>query len=253
MKIVLIEDETLTARDLQRTLLATDPDLDITAILTSVEQAIDYLKTKPEIDLIFSDIQLGDGLSFEIFEKTHNQIPVVFCTAYHEYALKAFETAGIDYILKPFNKESIAKALHKYQSLKQKLAPPPDNFHAILQLLKNQLSQKQQSVIIYQADKIIPLDTRHIALFYAEDHYTFAFSFDEKKYLVSQTLENLEANFAPAFFRASRRFLLNRTAVRDASHTFNRKLTVNLSVQFPEPVLIGKLKTTAFLEWLTAL
>lgn len=251
MKVVIIEDERLTAKDLAKTITSIEPDIEIVALLSSVEEAIDYLGKEQSIDLIFSDIELGDGLSFEIFEKLNTKIPVIFCTAYDKYSLEAFKTVGIDYILKPFSKTSVEKTLAKYENLKRQLSPSTENYANVLVTLKNQLFQKTPSVIIHQGDKIIPVSGADIALFYVEDDYTFAYTFDQKKHIINQNLESLEKSFSPTFFRANRQYLVNRKAVKDAAHSFNRKMLVNLTIPFKEQILVGKLKTTAFLEWLT--
>jgi len=252
MKIIIIEDEKLTAKDLSRTILSLEPDAEILAMLHSVEEAVEYLKEHKQIDLIFSDIQLGDGLSFEIFEKTQNQIPVVFCTAYNDYALEAFKTVGIDYLLKPFSSQSVGKALEKYIHLKEKLSPQQD-FSAVMNALKQQLSPaKLPSVILQQGDKIVPLEGDKIAFFFIEDDYVFAYTFEQKKHILSQKLDTLEKTFSPQFFRANRQFLINRKAVKDASHSFHRKVVVNLNLPFEEQIIVGKLKVTAFVDWLAS-
>ncbi len=251
MKIVIIEDEKLTAKDLAKTIKGIDADIEILALLHSVEEAIDFFITKPELDLIFSDIELGDGLSFEIFEKVNNQTPIIFCTAFNEYALEAFKTVGIDYLLKPFSKITVEKSLEKYYLLKEKLAPKKDALPNLMSLLKNQfLPAKMPSVIMQQGDKIIPLEGDKIALFYIEDNAVFAYTFDQKKHFLSQKLDVLENTFHPTFFRANRQFLINRKAIKDASHYFNRKIVINLSLPFHEQIIVGKLKVTPFLDWL---
>jgi two-component system, LytTR family, response regulator LytT len=251
MKIVIIEDEKLTAKDLAKTILAVDEDIEILAILHSVEESLVFFATKPAIDLIFSDIQLGDGLSFEIFEKTQNQVPIIFCTAFNEYALEAFKTLGIDYLLKPFSKSTVEKALQKYQQLKDKLNPPKEEFSDIMAVLRNKLyPTKSSSIIIQQGDKIIPLESDKIAFFFIEDNYVFAYTFDQKKHILSQKLDALEVTFSQSFFRANRQFLVNRKAIKDASHYFNRKVLINLTFPYQEQIIVGKLKVATFLDWL---
>ena len=251
MKIVIIEDEKLTAKDLAKTINVVEPDFEIAAVLHSVEDAIDFFKTKPEIDLIFSDIELGDGLSFEIFKKLQISTPIIFCIAYNQYALEAFKAVGIDYLLKPFSKHSVGKAIEKFYLLKGKHTKQENEFSDLMSLIKNQLNpNRNPSVIIQQADKIIPLDASKIALFYIEDDNVFAFTFDKSKHLLNQKLDVLEKQFSPTFFRANRQFLVNRKAVKDASHYFNRKIVINLHFPFQEQIVVGKLKVTAFVEWL---
>lgn len=250
MKVVIIEDEQLTAKDLAVNLRSLDGDIEIVATLSSLEEAKVFFQTPPSIDLIFSDIELGDGLSFELFQKLNLNIPIVFCTAYSQYALEAFNTLGIDYILKPFSKHSIEKTLVKYQQLQQRLAPPTDQYASLLQTLKQQLNTKSPSVIVQQGDRYIPIRGDEIAVFWIEDDYTFAYTFEQKKHLVPQRLEALEKLFAPSFFRANRQFLINRKAIKDATQHFNRKIQVNLKVVFQPSILIGKLKLSAFMDWL---
>jgi DNA-binding LytR/AlgR family response regulator len=181
-----------------------------------------------------------------------NQTPVVFCTAFNQYALDAFQTVGIDYLLKPFSKATVAKALEKYQNLKSQLAPPQADLSSLMQLLQSQLlPSKTSSVIVQQGDKIIPLDTAEVALFYIEDDNVFAYTFAQKKLLLSQKLDVLEKQLSPTFFRANRQFLINRRAVKDAAHYFHRKVLVNLHIPFSEQIIVGKLKVTTFVEWLT--
>lgn len=253
MRVVIIEDERLTANDLAKTIKGIEPDIEIIAFLTSVEESIEYLKFDTNIDLIFSDIELGDGLSFDIFEKLNLKIPIIFCTAYNKYALEAFRTVGIDYILKPFNKISVEKTLNKYRLLREKLSGQEDSlkeYSGLLSSLKKQFTQRISSIIVYQGDKIVPINGEEIALFFLENEVIVAHTFDQKKYLVSQNLENLEKIFSPTFFRANRQFLINRKAVKDASHFFNRKMLINLTIPFKEQIVVGKLKITAFINWL---
>ncbi len=250
MKIIIIEDEKLTAKDLAKTIEDIAPEIEIVSILQSVENAIAFLKTNPQLDLIFSDIELGDGTSFEIFEKLQLKIPIIFCTAYNQYALDAFKTYGIDYVLKPFSRQSIENALLKFQTIKEELSSKEENYNDLMQVLKQKLNPKSQSVIVHQGDKIIPLNTKDIALFYISNESVFAYTFQGKKYVVSQNMESLEHSFTPDFFRANRQFLVNRTAIKDASLFFNRKIVINLSIPFEEQIAVGRLKVSAFTDWL---
>jgi len=253
MKIIIIEDEQLTSKDLQKTLLSIDESIEIVAVLQSVEEALAFFKASTiAFDLVFSDIELGDGLSFEIFANTKNTKPIIFCTAYNDYALQAFDTYSIEYILKPFSKETVAKALDKYISLKENFTTTNLEYNNIMHLVKAQITGNSGSVIVKQGSKIIPLDIHQIALFYFENGYSFAYTFDQKINILSKSLEDLELCFTPVFFRANRQFLVNRKAIKDVTTTFNRKLLLNLTVPFKDDILIGKLKHAAFLDWLAA-
>jgi DNA-binding LytR/AlgR family response regulator len=251
MKIVIIEDEELAAKDLKRTILAVEPDIQIAAILNSVEEANEYFRDNEEPDLIFSDIKLGDGLSFEIFRKMNNHIPVIFCTAYDTYLAEAFKVTGIDYILKPFTKASIGKALTKYQNLEKQFTRNKEEYKNLIDLLEAKLSPKKKAVIVREGDKIIPLDASGVAFFLIDDGYTYAYTFDQKKLSVNDNLEDMEQSFTPLFFRANRQYLVNRKAIKDASHFFNRKIIINLTIPFKDQIIVGKLKATQFVEWLS--
>lgn len=251
MKVVIIEDEKPTARDLKRTLLALDPDMEVTTLLHSVGEALAYFRSHQEPDLIFSDIQLGDGLCFDLFRKLNTGVPVIFCTAYDAYLQEAFQVSGIDYILKPYSKASLEKTLWKYQALKNRFAGRRDDFRSGTGIEESRLYPSKHAVIVHQRNKIIPLEVSAIALFYIESGYTYAYTFVQEKFLMNETLEELEHHLAPSFFRANRQFLISRKAVKDATHFFNRKILVNLTIPFKPQILIGKLKATSFIHWLT--
>ncbi|ALJ00021.1 LytR/AlgR family response regulator transcription factor [Rufibacter tibetensis] len=250
MNIVIIEDEPLTAEDLEDTLLEVEPSVRVVAVLASVKAAVTYFTQNPAPDLIFSDIQLGDGLSFEIFQAVPITKPVVFCTAYNEYALEAFKANGIDYILKPFNKAIIEKTLLKYKQLQANLAPERPDYQALLQLLDNRLVQKPNSVLMFQRDKIIPLPIDQIAVCYSQNLITHVVTFDQRKFTLNQNMEEMEAMCGNQFFRANRQFLIHYKAIKEASQYFGRKLSVTLTIPFPEEIIISKAKSPLFLNWL---
>jgi DNA-binding LytR/AlgR family response regulator len=249
MKLAIIEDEQHTARDLALCIQKAEPAAEIVAVLSSVQEAAAFLKGSPELDLIFSDIQLGDGRIFSLFDTMQNTIPVIFCTAYDEYALNAFRAAGIDYILKPVTAKSIAASLAKYKDLQQRLAKT--SYTKLGELFDNVKKTEQRSVLVYHKEKITPVRIEDIALFYLQHEMTQLITFDKQHYYISHTLEELEKMTAGGpFFRANRQYLINRSAVKDVSQYFGRKLLINLTVPFPEKITVGKVKTSAFLDWL---
>ncbi|MBX2818103.1 MAG: LytTR family DNA-binding domain-containing protein [Rhodothermaceae bacterium] len=251
MNILIIEDEKRTANDLKRTIFAVVPEAEVYGIVGSVEAGIDFLNNHKQIDLIFSDIQLADGLSFDIFQTTKNDIPVIFCTAYDQFALQAFQTYGIDYILKPFDEPAVKRAIDKYKNLIG--TSRPTDFRDVTEAIKQQLfpSKKTTSILIHQGDKLIPLSVDDVAIFFIKDELLSAYTFSGIRYFVDKKLDSLEAELSPTFFRANRQQLIHRRAVRDVSQYFHRKLMVNLSIPFKEEVVVGKLKVTAFKEWLS--
>ncbi len=249
MKIVIIEDERLTAKDLANTIKIIEPDAEIISILYSVEDAILYFKFDPHIDLIFSDIELSDGLCFDIFNKVNIKSPIIFCTAYQQYSLEAFQTMGIDYILKPFNKDAIEKTLAKYKNLKSQLLKSSENYDILISQIQHSKTNSKQSIIVNLGDKIIPISDDEIAFFYIDNNNVYAITFTMKRLLINDSLEKMEEKFNK-FFRANRQYLINRKAVKDASQYFNRKIIINLTVNYPEKIIVGKQRVKDFLNWL---
>lgn len=250
MNIVIIEDEKLTAKDLEEVILEVAPMATIDAVLYSVKQAVNYLSKNPAPDLIFSDIQLGDGLSFEIFDTVAVKTPIVFCTAYDEYALHAFRLNGIDYVLKPFTPDAIQAALDKYKDLSEAFSGGADSVSEIQRLLKEIKPTGSTSILVNHREKIIPIKIADIAIFYIENQATRLLTLDGTAYYLNKTLDQLEQQCGDNFFRANRQFLLNREAISDASHHLSRKFSVHLKIPFEHSITISRDKLKDFLEWL---
>jgi len=251
MKIVIIEDEVVVADDLEmnvRKLI--DEPLEIVK-LGSVKESIAYFKDNEAPDLIFSDIQLGDGLSFEIFVVEPVSAPVIFCTAYDEYALDAIKANGIDYILKPFTRQMLNTALQKYMQLKKIFsADQTPQYETLLKLLSGKEAQKAASILVYHQDKIIPVNLDDIAMFYLDSEISHLLTFSGKTYYPNKNLDELERLAGDAFFRANRQYLVCRKAIVDVSSFFSRKLSLNLNIPFAEKVIVSKGKAPVFLKWL---
>jgi len=251
MNIVIIEDELVVADDLELSISQLVNESVSIVQLHSVKEAIAYFKTSAETDLIFSDIQLGDGLSFEIFIAVPVSAPVIFCTAYDEYALDAFKANGIDYILKPFTTQTLERALQRYHQLKQLFSVPKAlQYDALMQMLVNRDIQKTASVLVYHQDKIIPVKLEDIALFYLANEITHLLTFSGKTFYPNKNLDELEKLSGSQFFRANRQFLVCRKAITDVSSFFSRKLSLNLNVPFNDRVIVSKGKAPQFLSWL---
>ena len=251
MNIVIIEDEQLTADDLAKTILKLFREAKIIAKLYSVEEAVVWFKINKHPDLIFSDIQLGDGLCFEIFKSLVITTPVIFCTAYDEFALTAFKANGIDYILKPFNEEAIANAILKYKELERRFSANTRQFQNVLELFENRKLQKQGSILVYHKDKILPVRMEDIALFYLENEISYMITFDQKCYTINKPLEELEKIAGFDFYRANRQYLISRKVIKEASQYFARTLSVTLTIPFKETIKINKVKVSDFLNWLS--
>lgn len=252
MQIVIIEDEKLTANDLVETIQRAAPRAEIETILNSVSSAIEWFQQHAHPDLIFSDIQLGDGLSFEIFKAVSIDAPVIFCTAFDEYALRAFEANGIDYLLKPFDQKSIETAIQKYEKLKSKFNGSASTIEQLIHWMDQQKRPKQGSVLVYRQDKILPVRFDDIALFYIENEITHLLTFDQKRYTINKTIEAIEEIASTQFFRVNRQFLVQHRAIKEASQYFARKLSLTLCIPFPETITVSKNKVTDFLNWLSS-
>ncbi len=251
MNIAIIEDEKITAADLAQTIQSVAPDSNIIAILSSVKAAVNYFENETMPDLIFSDIQLGDGLSFDIFKQVSINVPVIFCTAFDEYALEAFKTNSIDYILKPFSSDEVSEAIEKYKDLKKVFSKGEQNYDDIINaLLHKKESTNTSSLLVHYKDKILPIKLDNVALFYIDAEIVSLITLDGHKYNLSKTLDELSKIAGDNFYRVNRQCILNRKAVVDISHYFSGKLSINISVPYHEKILVSKAKRTQFLNWM---
>jgi two-component system response regulator LytT len=252
MNIAIIEDEQLTAEDLAELISRIDKGIRVIALLDSVKNATAFLQQGLAVDLIFSDIQLGDGLSFEIFKTIPIQAPVIFCTAYDEYALDAIKNNGIEYILKPYTEQCIRTAIDKYRRLKDHFISGEPDYEKIIQAITGNKTaeRKASSILVFHRDKILPVSLDEAAIFYIDNELTHLQCFDNRDYVLNQSLDELEELCGIAFFRINRQHLVNRRAIQDANHIQHRKYIVNLSIRFKETLVVSKNRTGNFLEWL---
>ncbi len=240
MRVVIIEDESIAIRKLKKLLYEIQTEIEIIAELESVYDANKWFQSNSlsEIDLLFSDIQLSDGLSFEIFENIHLQLPIIFTTAYDEYALRAFKQNGVDYLLKPIQKEELKQALDKFELTKKLYS---QNQLSDIQLLINQFQHfavKYPSFISYQKDKLIPLACENIAYFYIQNLIVYAVV-DKTEYVLEETMDEIEKRLpTQLFFRANRQFIIQKKYVSNAEIYFNNRLLVRLTMKTPDDIII---------------
>ncbi|HWK04311.1 MAG TPA: LytTR family DNA-binding domain-containing protein [Puia sp.] len=255
LRIVLIEDEPATARNLKFLLQETDPAIEVITMLTGIADSVEWLgKNTGNYDLIFSDIRLNDGLSFEIFDKLTIEVPVIFVTAYNDYALQAFKTNGIDYILKPFDDKELTQALAKFKRLAGN-PPPADDSYARLQKLAESLKGNtavyKQSFLVHFRDKMIPLTVKEIAWFYTTNEIVQAQTTDNKNFAIDFTMEQLQNQLDPTlFFRVNRQFIVHRSAIREVVFYFNGRLLVKTAPESNEKMLISKARVPEFKAWM---
>ena len=250
MTIVIIEDERLTANDLAETILQFDSSIKIAAQLLSVKEAIHYFQHNSQPDLIFSDIHLGDGLSFEIFRTAKINAPVIFCTAYDEYALAAFSANGIDYLLKPFTLSSVTAALQKFYRITQQHTTGTP-YEQIIKLFESNRTETITTLLVHYKEKILPIKLQDTAVFYLDGNLVHMVTFDGKVYFPGKSLEELEKVTGRNFYRANRQSLVNRNAIIDVSNHLGRKLWVNVSVPLKESITVSRDKAPHFLKWLS--
>ncbi|SFD87365.1 two component transcriptional regulator, LytTR family [Chitinophaga sp. CF118] len=251
MKVVIIEDESLVAESLSTSLKTIRPGIIIECILGSVKESIDYFKHHPQPDLIFSDIQLGDGLSFEISKHIEINVPVIFCTAFDDYALEAFKVSGIAYILKPFSIDSLENAITKFEHLKIQLTGDMAHQYEIaMQALASYKLKDSGTFMVKYRDRFLPISFDKIAFFHIEYEISSLYTHTAKTYVIPETLEELEKKLGTSFFRVNRQFLINRNAILEVKDHFPRRLKVNLKIPFNKDIIVSKEKRKILLDWL---
>ena len=254
MTTVIIEDEKPAARLLQRKLEKLN--IKVGVMLHSVEEALDWFSKNEHPDLIFLDIQLSDGLSFEIFEKVEIKSAVIFTTAYDEYALRAFKLNSIDYLLKPIDEDDLEIAVAKFKSLlpKQEIQSQSlgIDFEQIRKMLTNPFEKnykKRFTIKIGQHLKVISID--EVECFFSENKGTYIHTFDNRNYLIECTLELLEQELDPAdFFRISRKFIIPLKAIKEIVLYSNSRLKVILPSFKEEDVIVSREKVSDFKTWI---
>lgn len=253
MNIAIIEDEIQTAWDIRNCIETLRPNFNIVATLDSVESAVDWLIRNPSPDLIFSDIQLGDGLSFEIFRKTDLKSPIIFCTAFNEYAIQAFESNGIAYILKPINEKLFEKSILKVESIINHFSPryDLDSLEKMIRSLSQRETKYKNSFLVSYRTQLIPVETQDIAIFKYLDGSTELVTTDLDRYTLGKSLDALEAQLDPTqFYRANRQYIVAYRSVTRIEHHDDRKLLLKLHPGLDEQIVVSKAKASAFLSWM---
>ncbi len=250
MNIIIIEDEKPAARLLQRKVEKLG--LQVNTLLHSVEEAIHWFNTNTHPDLIFLDIQLSDGLSFEIFETINIKSAVIFTTAYDEYALRAFKLNSIDYLLKPIDEEDLATAVNKFKARNSSAPNLSLDFEMIKKMLVNPADKsykKRFTIKMGQQLKMIAID--EVECFYSENKGTYLHTHDNRDYLLDNTLEQLETELDPKdFYRVSRKFIVPLKAIKEIQLHSNSRLKVILPTYKDDEVIVARERVNDFKEWL---
>lgn len=252
MKAVIIEDELIAAQKLERLIAQSADDIQVITVLQSVDESIEWFSVNTAPDVVFMDIHLADGSAFSIFEKVQISCPIIFTTAYDEYALKAFEVNSIDYLLKPISEKSFERAIGKFRNMNALNSNNNDMINNLLAAFKETKKPYKSNFLIPHKDKFIPLSVDKIAYFYIENKMTKIITLDTQHYNIDGSLEELFQNLDPSnFFRANRQCIVSHKAIQDISIWFGSKLSINLKVPVPEKIIVSKARVSEFKAWYT--
>lgn len=249
MKILIVEDETVAYENLVEILKALDSTIDIAGNTESINQTILWLTNNSAPDLILMDIHLSDGNAFEIFNQMTVETPVIFITAYDEYAIEAFKVNSIDYLLKPIKVQELEKALTKFKRWTQ-----TEVAAYTTQVAKLQPPQKYNSkILIPHKDQLLPVDLMDISCFYTSDKNTSIFLKDGRQFQYSKTLEQIIATLNPChFIRANKQFIIARESIKNITIWFDSRLLIQLSIEVPEKIFVSKNKAAEFKSWMVS-
>ncbi len=256
MKILIIEDEPFAQKELKRLLEVAEGKFEILEMLDTVEDSVDWLKKNPPPDLIFLDIQLADGISFDIFRKVDVKSPVIFTTAYDDYAIRAFQLNSIDYLLKPIKLTDLMRAVNKYESIRDQFEKSGNDS---VNITKNQLesllnlSKKEYKsrFVAKVGDQIKYVPVEEIAYFYAEDNVVFLMKKNADRYIIDYSIEEIDSLVDPKnFFRLNRSIVAHITAIDKVYKYLNSRLKVELKPEIEKEVLISRVKVSEFMDWM---
>ena len=257
MKTIIIEDEKAAVRNLKALLQEVNPGIEVETSLDSIASSLDWFATHPMPDLLFMDIHLADGSAFEIFDHVDITCPIIFTTAYDEYALRAFKVNSVDYLLKPISRQDVEQALHKLEHLvpAHGSSAGESSLLQLIRSLKRQESYKTHFLVPIKGDKLLPISIDMILLFYLQDCKVKVVLADGKEYNFPQTLDEVAECINPSlFFRVNRQFLVSREAIKDIDLWFNNRLSLNLRCDVSEErVLVSKAKVQEFKDWFSSI
>ncbi|MEI6751909.1 MAG: LytTR family DNA-binding domain-containing protein [Paludibacter sp.] len=249
IKVLIIEDEQPAAKRLEKMLAEIAPDVEITNRCDSIESSIAYIQSGAKPDLIFLDIQLGDGLSFDIFKQVEISCPIIFTTAYDEFAIRAFELNSIDYILKPVSKEKLEKSIEKYRKISQQNSS--SDWSALASLLEKGKREYKQRFLVYVGEHLHSVQTSDIAYFYSVEKSTFLVSQAGKSYSVDFSLDKLETVVSgDDFFRINRNYLVEFRSIKKINILSKSRIKLMLEPATTDEILISTARTHDFREWL---
>ncbi len=248
MKVLIIEDEQAAVRRLQKLLVDINAEMDMVAALSSIEMAVEWLTVNPAPDVILMDIHLADGSSFDIFQMVKIDAPVIFVTAYDEYALKAFKVNAIDYLLKPIKKEELANALKKVSIGKNEKT---EEGGLVQKLTEAGFIKKSRRILVKMGQSIKMIDLNRVAYFYSRDKISFAVLPEGKRYPLDQSLDHIEQMIDPErFFRINRQFIVNIDCIDEMIAYSKSRVKLKLLPATDEEAIVSKERSPEFKKWL---
>jgi DNA-binding LytR/AlgR family response regulator len=258
MKILIVEDEDLAVKKLQKALSGVDVSSQVVGVTDSIKATAEWLQQHPAPDLILMDIELADGQSFEIFNLVEVKSPVIFTTSYDEYALKAFKVNSVDYLLKPIQKEELQAAMDKYKKLQSsynnnKSGDAGLSIDNLVKELQRKLQPKEyrKRFLVKQAQKLVSIDVDDIAYFYSDGRLNFFKTTDNKKFVVDYTMDELEEMLdAEKYFRISRAFYVSIGCIDQIHDYFGNRLMLHLVPAVDKEALVSREKVTEFKKWM---
>ena len=247
MKVLIVEDETVAYENLAQMIRSCDPEIEIVANTEGVEQTVRWLQSNERPDLIFMDIHLSDGSAFNIFELMEVDVPIIFTTAYDQYAIDAFKVNSVDYLLKPVKPEALAEALAKFRRFSQ--SDVKMYLERLMELRPE--ARYPERMLLRLKDKLIPIAVENVAFVYTADRTTQVYMNDGMCYTSEKSMEQITSQLDPKqFMRVNKQFLLSRQSVKEITIWFDNRLRVSLTVATPEDVYISKNKSSEFKAWL---
>ncbi|MGE5457339.1 MAG: LytR/AlgR family response regulator transcription factor [Methanococcaceae archaeon] len=253
MNVLIVEDEAPASRRLLKLLHEIDSSIQVSAVLESIESTVQWLKVNPPPDLVFMDIQLSDGLSFDIFKSVSLNCPVIFTTAYDDYAIQAFKVNSIDYLLKPIDSKDLNTSLGKYKKMQDTFSVQyrASEISDLLKTLSPAQPVYKSRFLIKSGTNLLVIATNEIGYIISDNKITYLITNSGKKHIVDYTLEELEELLDPSdFFRANRKFIINIFQIESISNLFSGKLKLKTKLKFDEDIIISRERSSLFRHWL---
>ncbi|MEO1414824.1 MAG: LytTR family DNA-binding domain-containing protein [Bacteroidota bacterium] len=251
MKAIIIEDEQSATEELKFLLQFIAPDIQVIKSIETVSDAISFFKKKEAYDVVFMDIHLGDGISFEIVREVEPTAPIIFTTAFDQYAIQAFKLNSIDYLLKPIREEELKNAIHKLKANRRQTLISPQQIEAFMSLMNTPKKKYRVSFLVQKKKKLIPIASLDFAFFFIQDGIVRGTIHENETYIFSEKLEDLETDLNPElFFRVNRQYLVQRSAIKSLQPYFNGRLVIELQPQVKDQIIVSKANTSRLKAWL---